>query len=140
MLASFAASGCAALVYQVVWLEQLGLALGSSAVSLGVLLATFLGGLSAGSLLATRLPATVRPLRRFAQLELLTGALGLATLATIPLLGSLYVAWAGNLGFVLRLVVAALALLPATLVMGATLPAVAPWVRSTPWLGLCYAA
>lgn len=140
VLASFAASGCAALVYQVVWLEQLGLALGSSAVSLGVLLATFLGGLSAGSLLATRWPATTRPLRRFAQLELLTAALGLATLATIPLLGSLYVAWAGNLGFVLRLVVAALALLPATLAMGATLPAVAPWVRSTPWLGLCYAA
>jgi spermidine synthase len=140
VLASFAASGCAALVYQVVWLEQLGLALGSSAVSLGVLLATFLGGLGAGSLLATRLPATTRPLRRFAQLELLTAALGLATLATIPLLGSLYVAWAGNFGFVLRLVVAALALLPATLAMGATLPAVAPWVRSTPWLGLCYAA
>jgi len=140
VLASFAASGCAALVYQVVWLEQLGLALGSSAVSLGVLLATFLGGLGAGSLLATRFPATARPLRRFAQLELLTGALGLATLVTIPLLGSLYVAGAGSLGFVLRLVVTALALLPATLVMGATLPAVAPWVRSTPWLGLCYAA
>jgi len=116
VLAAFAASGCAALVYQVVWLEQLGLALGSSAVSLGVLLA------------------------RFAQLELLTAALGLATLVTIPLLGSLYVAWAGNLGFTLRLVVAALALLPATLAMGATLPAVAPWARSTPWLGLCYAA
>jgi spermidine synthase len=140
VLASFAASGCAALVYQVVWLEQLGLALGSSAVSLGVLLATFLGGLGAGSLLAARLPATARPLRRFAQLELLTAALGLATLVTIPLLGGLYVAWAGNLGFTLRLVVAALALLPATLVMGATLPAVAPWVRATPWLGLCYAA
>jgi spermidine synthase len=140
VLASFAASGCAALVYQVVWLEQLGLALGSSTVSLGVLLATFLGGLSAGSLLATRLPATTRPLRRFAQLELLTAALGLATLVTIPLLGSLYVAWASNLGFVLRLVVAALALLPATLAMGATLPAVAPWARSTPWLGFCYAA
>jgi spermidine synthase len=140
VLASFAASGCAALVYQIVWLEQLGLALGSSAVSLGVLLATFLGGLGAGSLLAARLPATARPLRRFAQLELLTAVLGLATLVTIPLLGGLYVAWAGNVGFTLRLVVAALALLPATLAMGATLPAVAPWVRSTPWLGLCYAA
>ncbi len=140
VLASFAASGCAALVYQVVWLEQLGLALGSSAVSLGVLLATFLGGLGAGSLLATRLPATARPLRRFALLEVLTAVLGLATLVTIPLLGGLYVAWAGSLGFGLRLFVAALALLPATLVMGATLPAVAPWVRSTPWLGLCYAA
>jgi spermidine synthase len=122
-----------------VWLEQLGLALGSSAISLGVLLATFLGGLGAGSLLATRWPATARPLRRFALLELGTAALGVATLVTIPLLGDLYVTWAGSLGFVLRLIVAALALLPATVVMGATLPAVAPWVRSTPWLGFCYA-
>jgi spermidine synthase len=140
VLASFAASGCAALVYQVVWLEQLGLALGSSAVSLGVLLATFLGGLGAGSLLAARWRATARPLRRFALLELVTAGLGLATLVTIPLLGNLYVAWAGDLGFALRLVVAALALLPATIAMGATLPAVAPWARSTPWLGFCYAA
>ena len=48
---------------------QLSLAIGSSALSLGVLLATFMGGLSAGSLLATR--GTLRsPLRRYAAIEL----------------------------------------------------------------------
>ena len=52
--ALFAASGCAALIYQVVWFEQLSLAIGSSALSLGVLLATFMGGLGVGSLLASR--------------------------------------------------------------------------------------
>lgn len=140
VLALFVASGCAALVYQVVWLEQLGLAIGSSALSLGVLLATFLGGLGAGSLLAARLPGTDRPLRRYALLELLTAALGLATLLAIPLLGGLYTAWAGTFGFALRLAVAALALLPATVVMGATLPVLAPWLRSAHRIGLCYAA
>ena len=54
LLALFAASGCAALIYQVVWFEQLSLAIGSSALSLGVLLATFMGGLGIGSLLASR--------------------------------------------------------------------------------------
>ncbi len=51
VLALFAASGCAALIYQVVWFEQLSLAIGSSALSLAVLLATFMGGLGLGSLL-----------------------------------------------------------------------------------------
>jgi len=55
MLLLFAASGCAALIYQVVWLERLSLAIGSSAMSLGVVLATFRGGLGWGSLLASRL-------------------------------------------------------------------------------------
>jgi len=140
VLVLFAASGCAALVYQIVWLEQLGLVIGSSAVSLGVLLATFLGGLGLGSLLATRLPATAQPLRRYALLELVTAVLGVATLAGIATLGSVYTAWAGDLGFPLRLVVAAIALLPATLAMGATLPTLAPWLRSTRTIGLCYAA
>ena len=54
LLLMFGASGCAALIYQIVWLEQLSLAIGSSALSLGVLLATFMGGLGLGSLLATR--------------------------------------------------------------------------------------
>ena len=54
MLSLFAASGCAALIYQVVWFERLALAIGSSALSLGVLLATFMSGLSLGSWIASR--------------------------------------------------------------------------------------
>ena len=46
-------------------------------------------------------------------------------------------------GFLLRGVVAAVCLLPPTLAMGATLPAVSRWVETTPegvsWLGLFYA-
>src|SRR5262249_32759846 len=58
----FAASGCAALIYQVVWFQLLSLALGASAISLGVLLATFMGGLCLGSLLLPRLvPAGRHP-------------------------------------------------------------------------------
>jgi spermidine synthase len=148
VVALFAASGCAGLIYQVVWFEQLSLAIGSSALSLGVLLATFMGGLGLGSLLASR-AATSRgsALRRYALLELAIGVLGLAALAAMPLLGGAYAALAGEtpgwaLG--LRLLVAALSLLPATMMMGATLPVVAAWLRtdarSAERLGWCYAA
>ena len=37
----FAASGCSALIYEIVWYQLLQLAIGSTAVSLGILLATF---------------------------------------------------------------------------------------------------
>ena len=41
-------SGCAALIYQVVWLQLLELIVGSSSVSLGVLLGTFMTDLNLG--------------------------------------------------------------------------------------------
>ena len=103
VLALFAASGCAALIYQVVWFEQLSLAIGSSALSLAVLLATFMGGLGLGSLLASRgTGASYAPLRRYALVELGVGVLGLVTLAAIPLLAGAYTAWSGTGGLALR--------------------------------------
>jgi hypothetical protein len=43
------ASGCAALVYELVWFHLLQIVIGSSAWSLGILLGTFMGGLCLGS-------------------------------------------------------------------------------------------
>jgi spermidine synthase len=45
LLLLFIGSGCAALIYEVVWYQLLQLVIGSSAVSLAVLLGTFMGGL-----------------------------------------------------------------------------------------------
>ncbi len=50
LLLLFVGSGCAALIYEIVWLQLLQLVIGSSAVSLGVLLGTFMGGMCLGSL------------------------------------------------------------------------------------------
>jgi spermidine synthase len=141
----FGASGCAALIYQLVWFHQLSLVIGASAPSLGVLLATFLGGLSLGSALARR-GGGAAPLQRYALLELAIGAVGGLTLLVLPLLAGLYTAGAadGGVGLALRAFVAALALLPATTLMGATLPVVAAWYRAEAgrmrWTGYCYAA
>ena len=51
----FVASGAAALIYEIVWLQLLQLVIGSSIVSLGVLLGMFMGGMCLGSLCAPRL-------------------------------------------------------------------------------------
>src|SRR5471030_1442949 len=45
----FAGSGCAALIYEIVWFQLLQFVIGSSAVSLGLLLAAYMGGLCLGS-------------------------------------------------------------------------------------------
>jgi len=146
LLLLFAGSGCAALIYEVVWFQLLELVIGSSAVSMAVLLGTFMGGMGLGSLLLPRLvPSGLHPLRVYAWLELGIGALGLLLLFGMPLVGGAYTAWAGGggIGVFVRGLAAAVCLLPPTLLMGATLPAMARWIEATPegvsWLGLFYA-
>src|ERR1041384_3546001 len=81
MVLLFVGSGCAALIYEIVWLQLLQLIIGSSAGSLGVLLGTFMGGMCLGSLLLPRLISTRRhPLRVYAFLELGIGVIGLCAL------------------------------------------------------------
>jgi spermidine synthase len=146
LLLSFA-SGVAALIYEVVWFHLLELVVGSTAVSLGVILATFMGGMCIGSLLLPRLAsAHSHPLRVYALLELGIGVFGILAWRLIPSVGSVYTAWSGYgvSGFLLRGVVAAVCLLPPTLLMGATLPALARQAdgtdNSVSWLGYLYGA
>ena len=145
ILLLFVGSGCAALIYEVVWFQLLQLSVGSSAVSLGILLGTFMGGMCLGSLLLPRLiGARHHPLRVYAGLELGIGAFGLLALFALPFAGNVYtsVAGTGQANLYLRAVVAGICLLPPTMLMGATLPAIARWVRATPagvaWLGYFY--
>ncbi len=146
LLLLFVGSGGAALIYEIVWLQLLQLVIGSSAVSVGVLLGTFMGGMCLGSLLLPRVvPPGRHPLRVYAVLESAIGICGVLLLLFMPLVGQVYTAWAGSgvAGFLLRGLVAAVCLLPPTFAMGATLPAVARWVEATPegvsWLGFFYA-
>ncbi len=145
LLVLFVGSGCAALIYEVVWLQLLQLVIGSTAVSLGVLLGTFMGGMCAGSLLLPRLVSGRRhPLRVYAVLELGIGAIGLLVLFGMPYVEYMYTNYAGHgtPGILLRGAVAGVCLLPPTLLMGATLPAIARWVETGPegvsWLGFFY--
>jgi len=135
LLLLFVGSGFAALIYEIVWFQLLQLAIGSSAVSLGVLLATFMGGMCLGSLLLPRkVSPSEHPLRVYAKIELGIAVCGVAVLFLIPLVDRLYEAVArfGLTGIVPRAIVAALCLIPPTLLMGASLPAIARWVETTP--------
>src|SRR6516164_2078881 len=141
----FAGSGCAALIYEIVWFQLLQLVIGSSAISLGLLLAAYMGGLCLGSIALSRfVPARIHPLRVYAGLELGIGLLGIIALFGVPLVGGLYTAGpsTGLIGLIFRGVIAAVCLIPPTILMGASLPAITRWVEVSPrgisWMGLLY--
>ena len=145
LLVLFVGSGICALIYEVVWFQLLELVIGSSAISLGVLLATYMGGMCIGSLALPRFASRSKhPFQLYALLELSIGAIGVLELFVIPVVGRLYSPAVGHGAgaLALRCVVAALCLLPPTVLMGATLPAIARWVESSPrgisWLGFFY--
>jgi spermidine synthase len=145
LLILFAASGCSALIYEVVWYQLLQLAIGSTVVSMGILLATFMGGLCIGSLALPRLPlAGHHPLRIYAWLEAGIAVFGLLVLATLPLINRIYVAGlaSGLPSMLLRGILAASCMLIPTILMGASLPALARWIEAkahgVSWWGLLY--
>jgi spermidine synthase len=148
LLVLFAGSGCSALIYEVVWYQLLQLTIGSTAISLGILLATFMGGLCIGSLALPRL-LPIHPLRAYAGIEAGIACFGLLELVLIPAIDHFYIvaAQGGMAGMLARGLVCAVALLPPTILMGASLPAISRFVTAAPgasqgaaWWGLLYAA
>lgn len=147
LLFLFLGSGCAALIYELVWFHVLQLVIGSSSISIAALLVSFMGGMGLGSVALPRLvPRSWHPLRVYAGLELSIGVVGLILLVALPRVQTVYLAAVGyGLGGVLlRAVVCIACLLPPTMLMGATLPAVARWTGATrtgvAQTGLLYAA
>ena len=145
VLCFFVGSGLAALIYEIVWFQLLEFIIGSTAVSLAVLLGTFMGGMCLGSLaLARIIPVSLHPLRIYAALELGIGLIAILVLYFLPPAADLYagIASAGFAGISFRALLCAAFLLAPTVLMGATLPCAARWVESTPrgvsWLGLLY--
>ncbi|MGH7968482.1 MAG: fused MFS/spermidine synthase, partial [Limisphaerales bacterium] len=97
MLLLFVGSGCAALIYEIVWYQMLQLVIGLTTISLGLLLGSFMGGMCLGSLALSRLVARGKhPLRVYACLELGIGLIGLLELWLVPAVGELYTAHAGG--------------------------------------------
>lgn len=131
LLLLFFASGASGLLYEVVWTRSLALHFGATAPSLAAVLSTCMGGLSLGSALAARWAQRLaRPLRAYGLLELGIAALAWAVPGVIaltePLLAWAYPRFGPGPSFdALRFGVAVLALLPPTLLMGATLPVLA---------------
>src|SRR5581483_5095504 len=147
----YAASGAAALVYEVAWTRLLTLDLGHSVAAASTVLAAFMGGLALGASLAGRTPfraasSPTAPLRAYACLELgvalVALLLPLALAASVPLLAWAYADGAAPARFALVRIALSLALLglPAA-AMGATFPIAVGWfARAAADAGVLYAA
>ncbi len=145
LLVLFFASGCAALIYETVWFYLVQLVVGASSLSVAVLLCAFMGGMALGSWLLTRLtPPSAHPLRVVAALEIGIAVFGVVIPIALPWIQQVYLTLAepGSSAVTLRAVVCFLVLTPPTMLMGATLPAIARLRRSSAAqsVGLIYMA
>ena len=133
----------ASLIYQVLWVRELGLVFGNTLYSVSTVLAVFMGGLALGSYLFGRLAdRTSNPLRLFALLEV---GIGLYVLAIPLIFQGLMDAQIfffqqlpeGHSSLnLIRIVLSFLVLLFPTTLMGGTLPVIAKfYVRSKSVLG-----
>jgi spermidine synthase len=132
LLATFALSGAAAMVYENAWTRALTLVIGMSTYSFTVMLTTFLVGLGVGSLLYGRWWSTRQvSVAGFGLLQLL---IALSALATIPLFERLpFLLLRLRHGFgasfeqflTIQVVLSALVMIVPTLLLGTTFPVVA---------------
>ena len=115
LLCAFFLTGATSLIFEVVWARLLLLSLGTTPMAMGVVLGAFMGGMAVGSWLAGR--AVIRrlaPLAVYAGLEAWIGVYALATPLGLRLVDLAPPAFQLGLGV--------LALLPATVAMGTSLP------------------
>jgi spermidine synthase len=131
-----AGSGCATLIYALVWFQSLQPIIGSSTVSWSTSVAFSFGGMCLGSLTARRsILSRQHPFKVFALLEVGIGITGILGLLAAPYLSRLY-AITGSA------VIVVMCVLPAALFTGATLPVIATRVaaeRANAWkVGFLY--
>ncbi|MEM6705954.1 MAG: fused MFS/spermidine synthase [Acidobacteriota bacterium] len=122
-------SGFASLVYQVLWMRQLGLLFGSSALASAGTLAVFFGGLAiGGAVWGRRAPRVAKPLGEYGLLEIGVGLSGVLYFGLLPLYAASYTGlhdlFEGSPALLLlaKLILAAIVLLPPATLMGGTLP------------------
>jgi spermidine synthase len=124
-------SGAAGLGYELVWTRLLSVALGHEVVAVLAVIAAFFAGLALGAFtLNAALLRSRRPVRWYAALELIIGLWALLLLVVAPRLAPAIAAGLGPappvwLHWSVAFGGSALLLLPATMAMGATLPAMA---------------
>ena len=129
VIAIFILSGAAALIDEIVWSRQLVLVFGNTTQAVSAILTGFFGGMAIGSVVGGRIADHVRmPLRMYGLLELALVVVVLLTPVSFRLINGLYrgiypgLEGSPTLLALVRIGLAVLALAPATVLMGATLP------------------
>ena len=129
LYAVFFASGVSALIFEMLWFRQAGLALGNSVWASSLVLSGFMGGLALGNLLGARYGGRLEnPVRTYAIAEVAVALTGVGLVYLFPVLGValapglrplMDLPWVLN---PLRLFIAFLLLLIPSTAMGITLP------------------
>lgn len=129
-------SGACGLAWQMAWTAAFGVALGHELTAVLAVLGAFFAGLAAGAwALAPRIEASRRPGLWYAALEAVVGLWGLALVLGLPALAPLLARAIGPepdpvLHAAAALFVPGVLLLPATVAMGASLPALERQLRA----------
>src|SRR5262245_3336546 len=130
----FGLSGAAALAFEMLWMRSAGLVLGSTVLTAATVLACYFAGLGLGAACARQVSS--QPVRLCGRLELGAGAGALWSLAVFSLLAcDAAQVWLSTAGTAGRVAAVALAILPTTLCLGATLPVLGQALASTETVG-----
>jgi len=129
ILVIFVVSGAAGLIYEVVWARQLVLVFGNTTQAVSAILTGFFAGMAVGSIVGGRVADRVRsPLRLYGLLEIAVAVVALATPVLFAGVREAYRSSYGSLAgsptalLAVRYGLALVALAPATVLLGATLP------------------
>ena len=124
-------SGCAGLIYQVLWMKQIGLLFGNTSQAAAVTLAAFFAGLGVGSAWwGKRAVSMKQPLRFYARLEFGIAASALSYFLVMKCFHAIYPMLYGKLGdemwmLLVKLLLALVLVFPPACFMGGTVPAMA---------------
>lgn len=141
VLLIFMLSGAAGLIDEIVWSRQLVLVFGNTTQAVSAILTGFFGGMAIGAAVGGRIADRVRsPLRLYGLLEIALVGVVLATPVTFGLINDVYRGIYPSLEgtpflAVARLLLAVVALSPATIMMGATFPALVRHLSRSAELG-----
>ena len=126
----FVLSGAAGLIYESIWTRYLGLFVGHGAYAQIIVLTIFLGGMSIGAFVVGKLSERLRdPLATYAFIELAIGIIGFAfhdifVVVTNASYDHIFPSLAGSphIVVVVKWTIAALLILPQSILLGATFP------------------
>ena len=140
----FFTSGFTGLIYEVLWMKELGLLFGNTAHAASTTLAAFFIGIGCGSFVLGKILSSKRhPLRIYALLEFFVAISALLYFQLTNLYNYFYpsifeVLGSGHWGFIIvKFALALVILFPPAFFMGGTLPAISQYIASAikpPWV------
>jgi len=131
-------SGFAALVYQVLWMKQIGLLFGNTSQAASATLASFFAGLAIGSwVLGRRVSTSTNPMRTYAWLEVSIAATALLYFVILGIYHGIYPAIYQNIGsggwlLLVKFGLSLLLVFPPAFCMGGTIPVIGQYMIRKP--------